>query len=99
MPGSSEQALLGRVIQGQPLGKRYKAPATVHLLQRALHVYGNARFERLARLSVSQLYNLRHSKTYLNQRVSFTKTRPRWSTPLACAVRPGLRVAPRLHPH
>jgi transposase InsO family protein len=63
-------------------------PATVHLLQRALHVYGDARFERLAGLSVSHLYNLRHSKTYLNQRVSFTKTRP--------VVNPiGVRRAPR----
>lgn len=37
---------------------------------------GDARFERLAGLCVSHLYNLRHGKTYLNQHVSFTKTRP-----------------------
>lgn len=109
--------LLARVIDGQPLGKRYRAPAhafakrftpvdalllaevdlahgtmsgpaTVHLLRRAFSVYGDARFERLAGLSVSHLYNLRHSKTYLNQRVSFTKTR--------AVVNPiGLRRAPR----
>lgn len=114
---SQVSRLLGRVIEGQLLGKRYKAPAhafakrfspadtlllaqvdlahatmsgpaTVHLLQRALHVYGDARFERLAGLSVSHLYNLRHSKTYQNQRVSFTKTRP--------VVNPiGVRRAPR----
>jgi transposase InsO family protein len=60
----------------------------VHLLKRAFSVYGDTRFERLAGLSVSHLYNLRHSKTYLNQRVSFTKTRP--------VVNPiGVRRAPR----
>jgi transposase InsO family protein len=109
--------LLCRVIDGQALGKRYRAPthafakrftpgdalllasvdlahgtmsgpATVHLLKRAFCVYGDTRFERLASLSVSHLYNLRHSKTYLNQRVSFTKTRP--------VVNPiGVRRAPR----
>lgn len=63
-------------------------PATVHLLKRAFSHYGDARFERLADISVSHLYNLRHSKTYLNQRVSFTKTRP--------VVNPiGVRRAPR----
>ena len=58
------------------------------MLKRAFCVYGDTRFERLASLSVSHLYNLRHSKTYLNQRVSFTKTRP--------VVNPiGVRRAPR----
>ena len=109
--------LLARVVDGQALGKRYRAPAhafakrftpadalllaevdlthgtmsgpaTVHLLKRAFSTYGDARFERLASLSVSHLYNLRRSKTYLNQRVSFTKTRP--------VVNPiGIRRAPR----
>ena len=109
--------LLARVLEGQSLHKRYRAPAhafarrytpadalllaevdrahgtlsgpaTAHLLKRALHVFGDARFERLASLSVSHLYNLRHSKIYQAQRVSFTKTRP--------VVNPiGLRRAPR----
>jgi transposase InsO family protein len=109
--------LPARVLDGQSLHKRYRAPAhafarrytpadalllaevdrahgtmsgpaTVHLLRRALHVHGDARFERLANLSVSHLYNLRHSVTYQNQRVSFTKTRP-----VVNAI--GIRRAPR----
>ncbi|MEO7031280.1 MAG: hypothetical protein ABI351_04070 [Herbaspirillum sp.] len=36
-------------------------PAVAHLLQRAYHVYGDIRYERLAKLSVSHLYNLRKS--------------------------------------
>ena len=109
--------LLARVLDGQGLYKRYRAPAhafarrytpadalllaevdrahgtmsgpaTVHLLRRALHVHGDTRFERLANLSVSHLYNLRHSVTYKNQRVSFTKT-----SPVVNAI--GIRRAPR----
>jgi len=33
-------------------------------LQRAYHVYGDTRYERLATLSVSHLYNLRKSTGY-----------------------------------
>jgi transposase InsO family protein len=51
-------------------------PATVHVLRRALAQYEDRRFERLARLSVSHLYNLRASRTYERQRVIRTATRP-----------------------
>jgi transposase InsO family protein len=51
-------------------------PATVHVLRRALDRYDDRRFERLARLSVSHLYNLRASRTYERQRVIRTATRP-----------------------
>lgn len=51
-------------------------PAVVHLLQRAYSVYGDARYERLATLSVSHLYNLRKSTGYLARRMRLTKTRP-----------------------
>jgi transposase InsO family protein len=51
-------------------------PAVVHLLKRAYRVYDDPRYERLAGLSVSHLYNLRKSAGYQVQRTSFTKTRP-----------------------
>jgi transposase InsO family protein len=50
-------------------------PAIAHLLQRAYRDYGDDRYERLATLSVSHLYNLRKSAGYQAQRVIFTKTR------------------------
>ena len=62
--------------------------AIVHLLHRAFHTYGDTRYERLAELSVSHLYNLRHSTGYQAQRVSFVKTRP-VCNPI------GIRKAPR----
>lgn len=51
-------------------------PAVVHLLRRAYTVYGDARYARLADLSVSHLYNLRKSTGYQRLRTTFTKTRP-----------------------
>jgi hypothetical protein len=63
-------------------------PAVVHLLRRAYTVYRDPRYERLAGLSVSHLYNLRKSAGYQTLRVSFTKTRP-VCNPI------GIRKAPR----
>lgn len=63
-------------------------PAIAHLLWRAYHVYGDTRYERLAGISVSHLYNLRKSAGYRALRVVFTKTRP------ACNSI-GTRKAPR----
>lgn len=51
-------------------------PAIVHLLQRAYSVYDDKRYERLATLSSSHLYNLRKSSGYQHQRVSIAKTHP-----------------------
>ena len=63
-------------------------PAIAHLLQRAYSVYGDTRYERLATLSVSHLYNLRKSTGYQARRTSFTKTHP-----VCNAI--GVRRAPR----
>ena len=63
-------------------------PAIAHLLQRAHTVYGDARYGRLAELSVSHLYNLRKRADYQARRVSFNKTR-------AVCNPIGVRKAPR----
>jgi len=51
-------------------------PATQKILQRAWHEYHDAQCERLARLSVAQLYRLRKSGTYRHGRVAYQPTRP-----------------------
>jgi transposase InsO family protein len=51
-------------------------PATRHLMARALDVFGDARYERLAMISVGHLYNLRKRQGYIDRRRVFTKTRP-----------------------
>ena len=50
-------------------------PATVHLLQRAYARYGDPRYQRLAGLSVSHLYNLRAQAGYQAKRGVWTKTK------------------------
>ena len=51
-------------------------PATQKLLQRAYHDFGDQRYERLARLSVAQLYRLRQSRRYRERRIAYEPTRP-----------------------
>ena len=50
--------------------------ATKKLMERACHVFGDARYERLAGLSVAHLYNLRKQTGYRRQRQVWIKTRP-----------------------
>lgn len=52
-------------------------PATRKLCERAVEVFGDERYSRLARISNGHLYNLRHSAGYRKRRRRFEKTRPR----------------------
>ena len=63
-------------------------PATKKLMERAYQVFGDPRYERLAGISVSHLYNLRGSKQYQNKRRHWSKTNP-------TGVPIGKRRAPR----
>ena len=58
--------------------------ATCAVLRHQFEVHGDPRFERLAGLSRSHLYNLRASRTYRTRRTTWGKTRP---SPVAIAVR------------
>ena len=51
-------------------------PAIKKLCERAYNVYEQAEYKNLAGISVSHLYNLRHTAGYLRARREFTKTRP-----------------------
>jgi transposase InsO family protein len=51
-------------------------PATQKILYREFHEFGDARYERLAQLSVAQLYRLRQSRTYRQRRIAYQPTRP-----------------------
>jgi transposase InsO family protein len=51
-------------------------PATQKILYRALHEFGDKRYERLATISVAHIYNLRKSRRYRQRRVRYEKTRP-----------------------
>ena len=57
-------------------------PATKCLMQRALSVFGDKRYERLATISVAHLYNLRRQGGYETKRRHWTKTKGH-SVPIA----------------
>ncbi|MGH9583413.1 MAG: integrase [Bryobacteraceae bacterium] len=59
-------------------------PATQKILQREFREYGDARYERMAGISVAHLYNLRQSRHYRERRLRYGKTRP---VPLAIGER------------
>ena len=50
-------------------------PATRKLCERAYHIFKQEEYRNLSEISVSHLYNLRHSAGYLRTRREFTKTR------------------------
>ncbi len=55
-------------------------PATRVLLERACHLFGEARYARLATISVAHLYHLRAKPLYQQRRVHHSKTQTRPST-------------------
>jgi len=59
-------------------------PATKKILERQFRVFAQPEYERLASLSVSHLYNLRHHTVYVRLRGQFDKTHP---TQIAIAER------------
>jgi len=59
-------------------------PATQKILVRELHEFHDARYQRLARLSVAQLYRLRKRPGYRHRRVAYQPTKP---TPVAIGER------------
>lgn len=66
-------ALLAAVDQAH---QWLSGPATKHILEREFAVFGKAEFQRLAKISVSHLYNLRRSRLYRKCAARWEPTRP-----------------------
>src|SRR5580700_1384486 len=71
--GAEDVALLAAVDRAH---ERLSGPATRRILQREYEHFGDQRYQRLAGISVSHLYNLRASARYRNQAAVFERTRP-----------------------
>lgn len=56
--------------------ERLSGPATQKLLYRAYYDFSDARYQRLAHLSVAQLYRLRKTRRYREQQLVYQPTRP-----------------------
>jgi transposase InsO family protein len=65
-----------RLAQVDEAHETLSGPATQKILQRELYEFHDARYERLAGLSVAQLYRLRQSRAYRQRRVAYQRTRP-----------------------
>ena len=61
--------------------------ATKKLFERAYMLYGDVDYERLSKISIAHIYNLRRSATYQNQRRHFTKTQ-KSKVDIGCRRRP-----------
>jgi transposase InsO family protein len=83
-------ALLAEVDRAH---ERLSGPATRHILQREYEQFGNKPYERLAKISVGHLYNLRASARYRNQAAVLEPTRP-----TAIAIGERRRPAPQGRP-
>jgi len=64
------------LVQLDTLHGTLSGPATKKLCWRAFHVYQQEEYRNLSEISVSHLYNLRHSVLYLSKRRQINKTRP-----------------------
>jgi transposase InsO family protein len=51
-------------------------PATKHILQREYDEYGQVAFERIAQVSVAQIYRFRNSEVYRKANLTYQPTRP-----------------------
>jgi transposase InsO family protein len=67
---------IGLLAEVDRAHERLSGPATRHLFQREYEQYGSPEYERLAKISVAHLYNLRASARYRNQATAFEPTRP-----------------------
>jgi hypothetical protein len=66
---------IGLLAEVDRVHERLSGPATRHILQREYEQYGKKPYERLAKISVGHLYNLRASVRYRNQAAVFEPTR------------------------
>jgi len=69
----ADMSLLAEVDEAH---ETLSGPATQKILYREYHEYGNPEYERLARISVPHIYNLRKSVAYRKRRVVYQATRP-----------------------
>lgn len=67
---------IARIIETDTLHHRLSGQATVNIFKRQYRIYADTRFIRLKNISVSHLYNLRHTRQYQSHSSFFTHTKP-----------------------
>src|ERR1700676_844437 len=75
-PSVYTRADIGLLAEVDEAHETLSGPATQKILYREYHDYGNPEYERLCRISVPHIYNLRKSGTYRKRRIVYQSTRP-----------------------
>src|SRR5437763_5814635 len=75
-PSVYTRADMGLLAEVDEAHETMSGPATQKILYREYHEYANAEFERLCRISIPHIYNLRKSGTYRKRRIVYEATRP-----------------------
>jgi transposase InsO family protein len=75
-PSVYTRADIGLLAEVDEAHETLSGPATQKILYREYHEYGNPEYERLCRISVPHIYNLRKSGTYRKRRIVYQSTRP-----------------------
>lgn len=75
-PQRYTRADLERLAAVDEAHENLSGPATRRILEREYRLYGKLEFERLSRISVAHLYNLRQRPRYRERRLAYTRTRP-----------------------
>jgi transposase InsO family protein len=75
-PSVYTRADIGLLAEVDEAHETLSGPATQKILYREYHEYRNPEYERLCRISVPHIYNLRKSGTYRKRRIVYQSTRP-----------------------
>jgi transposase InsO family protein len=75
-PSVYTRADIGLLAEVDEAHETLSGPATQKILYREYHEYGDQQYQRLCRISVPHIYNLRRSGTYRKRRVIYQPTRP-----------------------
>jgi transposase InsO family protein len=75
-PSVYTRADIGLLAEVDEAHETLSGPATQKILYREYHEYGNPEYQRLCRISVPHIYNLRKSGTYRKRRIVYQSTRP-----------------------
>jgi len=65
---------IGLLLKTDDAHERLSGPATKKILMREFMVFGKKKYERLSKISISHIYNLRKKRQYVSKSLTYTKT-------------------------
>lgn len=65
---------IGLLLKTDDAHERLSGPATKKILMREFILFGKKKYERLSKISISHIYNLRKKRQYVSNSLTYTKT-------------------------